>query len=367
MRLTIRVLVVDDSALIRQMLTRALSLDPRIEIVGTAKTGVEAIEKVRELDPDVVTLDIEMPELTGLEALPHIRRCSKARVVMLSSFDDPDTTYRALSLGAVDFISKPSAGMASSITELSELVLKKIKTAYRITAEQASAAAEASILHRQEPEALLGSVVPGRKPTGIVACVAVAASTGGPPALERMFSGLSASLPAAYLVVQHLPFGFSASLARRLSGVCDIPVVEAEDGMQIKPGCGYVAPYGAHMAVRRSAVGATRIRLIDSPPIHGLRPAADPLFESVAHAFGDHAIGVVLSGMGEDGARGAVAIKKAGGDTIVQDEATSVVWGMPGATVRLDGARRIVPLGLVSVEVRRSVRGYLEGGLKPNG
>ena len=362
MRPSIRVLVVDDSALIRQMLTRALSLDPRIEIVGTAKTGVEAIEKVRELDPDVVTLDIEMPELTGLEALPHIRRCSNARVVMLSSFDDPDTTYRALSLGAVDFISKPSAGMASSITELSELVLKKIKMAYRITADQASAAAEAATVKVSSAPSESEPSIAKRRPSRIAVCVAIAASTGGPPALERMFSGLSASLPAAYVVVQHLPFGFSASLARRLSAVSDIPVVEAVDGMEIEMGCGYVAPYGTHMTVRRSAVGSTRIRLIDSPPIHGLRPAADPLFESVAQAFSDHAIGVVLTGMGADGAGGALLIKQAGGDTIVQDEATSVVWGMPGATVRLDGARRIVPLGLVAVEVRRSVRGCAEAG-----
>jgi len=354
---TIRVLVVDDSALIRQMLTRALAMDPRVEVVGTAKTGVEAVEKSRELQPDVVTLDIEMPEMTGLEALPHIRKHTTARIVMLSAVDDPDTTYRALSMGAVDFIPKPASGVAGSITELSEVLIKKIKTANRITAEHAARVHEQMAPvggdQRSDTEA--------DAPTGpLVACVAIASSTGGPPALERVFAGLSGSMPAAYIIVQHLPAGFSASLARRLEAAGEIPVAEARDGDVIEPGRAYIAPHGWHAAVEKSA-GAFRIRLTEDAPLHGVRPAADVLLKSVADVFGDAGVGVVLTGMGADGASGAREIRLAGGDTIVQDENTSVVWGMPGAAVRLGAASRVVPVGLVAAEIRRAVRSRMPG------
>lgn len=356
---TIRVLIVDDSALIRQMLTRALSVDPRIEVVGTAKTGVEAVDQARELRPDVITLDIEMPELSGLEAIPHIRKCCDARIVMLSSVDDPDTTYRALAKGAVDFISKPSAGVAASLTDLSEELLKTIKTASRISPERVLAASRAASAEGEaftrEPEA---SAAPA---TSIVACVAIAASTGGPPALERVFKGLPISLPAAYIIIQHLPLGFSASLARRLSTVSEIKVVEAADGAVLEPGTAYIAPYGQHVAVR-SRSGTGHIQFVDGEPRHGVRPAGDVLLESVAEEFGDRAIGVVLTGMGADGAAGALKIRLAGGDTVVQDEQTSVVWGMPGAAMRAGAASRVVPIGLVAAEIRRSVRSRTHGG-----
>jgi len=357
MPLTIRVLVVDDSALIRQMLTRALSMDPRIDIVGTAKNGVEAIEKARQLSPDVITLDIEMPELTGLEALPHIRKHSDARVVMLSSLDDSDTTYRALSLGAVDFMHKPHAGMASSITELTDHLLKKIKTAYRISPDATSVALADVDVATAPPLDASSDVA---RADNLAVAVAIAASTGGPPALERVFTGLSASLPAAYLIVQHLPQGFSASLAKRLSAVGEIGVAEAVDGELLEPGRGYIAPYGAHMLVERVGSEA-RVVLSDSAPMHGVRPAADPLLESVARSFGTHAVCAVLTGMGSDGAQGALAVRQAGGEVVVQDEATSVVWGMPGAVMRLGAQVRAVPVGLVAAELRRAIRSRSEG------
>jgi two-component system chemotaxis response regulator CheB len=362
MRSKIRVLIVDDSALIRQILTRALSVDPRIEIVGSAKDGVEGIEKARELQPDVVTLDVEMPQLTGLEALPHILKHSDARVMMLTTLDDPDTTYTALSLGAVDFINKPKAGFATSIADLSELLLKKIKIAYRIDPEKAHAAAAASS-GPEAAESTDGGEAPPEPTRPVPAAsscdriVAIASSTGGPPALEKVFSGLTSDLPAAYLVVQHLPQGFSASLARRLDSVGGVEVREAAEGAYVEPGLALLAPYGAHMIIEHTPAGRSRIVLEDAPPTHGVRPAADPLFESVAESCGDRSVGVVLTGMGSDGARGLAAIKAAGGDTIVQNEETSVVWGMPGAAHKMGAVRHMVPIGLVAAEIRRTLRG----------
>lgn len=348
----IRVLVVDDSALIRQILKRALSMDPRIVVVGTARTGVEAIELARALEPDVVTLDIEMPELTGLEALPHIRKHTRARVVMLSSLDDPDTTYRALSLGAIDFVPKPTAGMAGSITELSEILVKAIKTAYRITPERAAQVHSSLRLPHvsKRPHGL--SVGSGET---VQSLVVIAASTGGPPALERVFAGLTREMHAAYVVVQHLPAGFSSSLARRLSFVSDMPVLEIEDGMELECGKGYIAAHGRHVEVERLG-STTRVRLTDSPSMHGVRPAADPLFASAARVFGPDAVAVVLTGMGADGAQGSLMVKEAGGEVVVQNEETSVVWGMPGAAMRLGAAFRAVPVGTIAAEVRRAVR-----------
>lgn len=333
-------------------------MDPRIEVIGIAKNGVEAVEKARELDPDVITLDIEMPEMTGLEALPFIRKQSGARVIMLSSLDDPDTTYRALSLGAVDFLPKPTAGVATSLTDLTEVLLKKIRTANRVSS--AALIAEHPGPTRERDRDV--SCPEGQPCDPADVCVALAASTGGPPVLERVFAGLPRARRVAYVVVQHLPGGFTASMARRLSSAGEVPVAEARDGEPLIAGRGYLGPHGAHVVLERGPEGAV-IRLSDAPPLHGVRPAADPLMSSVADVFGSRAIGVVLTGMGSDGAQGAVAIRDAGGQVVLQDEATSVVWGMPGAALRAGAAERTVPMGLVAAEVRRSLRGFGGDGL----
>lgn len=349
----IKVLVVDDSALIRQMLGRVLSVDPRLEVVGTARNGVEAIEKALELAPDVITLDIAMPELTGIEALPYLMKATPARVVMLSSLDDSDTTYQALAQGAVDFLVKPKTGVATSLTEFSEILIKKIMTAYRISPER-----RFELRHISQPVAeLLPAARAAELPSTaakIEKIVAIAASTGGPPALETVFSGLTAALPAAYVVVQHLPAGFTESLARRLSRVTDVHVEEGRPGVLLRPGVAYIAPHGRHMKVVGST--AARLRMEDGPPMHGVRPAADPLFMSVGEAFGPRSIGVVLTGMGSDGAQGLKHILDGGGETIVQDEKSSTVWGMPKAAIGVGAADRVVPLQQVAVEIRRAFR-----------
>jgi two-component system chemotaxis response regulator CheB len=269
---------------------------------------------------------------------------------MLSALDDPDTTYQALSLGATDFVVKPVAGLASSISEFSGILIEKVKTASRVAPERR--------LVTSDPSADTVEKVPqaaGPPASSLDRVVVIAASTGGPPALETVFSGLSTQLPAAYIIVQHLPAGFTDSLARRLSRVTDISVVTAADGDRIERGVAYIAPHGRHLRIagRTSA----RIRLVDGPALHGVCPAADPTLESAAAHFGERSVGVVLTGMGADGARGLRAILDAGGDTIAQDEETSVVWGMPGAAVRAGVVSRVVALRRVAAEIRRSVRG----------
>lgn len=353
----IKVLVVDDSALIRQILTRALGLDPRIEIVGTARNGVEAVERAKELRPDVITLDIEMPLLTGLEALPFLLKETDARIIMLTSVDDPATTYEALDAGAVDFIVKPKGGFATSISDLADTLLKQIRTAYRVEPSK-RVSRGANLIGRlvREPHEV-GRRAAGKTSRTIDRIVAVAASTGGPPALERVFSGLTADLPAAYVVVQHLPAGFTSSLVQRLRRVTDIEVVEATADATLRPATAYVAPHGVHMTVGKRAGGIPRVKLEEGPSVHGVKPAADPLIESVARAYGSDSVGVLLTGMGSDGADGMVAVRGSGGTTIVQDEATSVVWGMPGAAVRRGAVQHVVPLDDVAGEIRRSVRG----------
>jgi two-component system chemotaxis response regulator CheB len=349
-----RVLVVDDSALVRQIVTRILSETPRIDVVGFARNGVEAVAMVRELHPDVVTLDIQMPEMDGIEALKHIVRDSNARVVMLSSCDDPETTYRALEAGAVEFIAKPHEGLASSMGRLSSELVRAVRTAYAVSPDKrvASVPVPAATPAQPQPATQLDSA-----PSDPHQLVCIASSTGGPLALERVFAGLRTDTPTSFLVVQHLPAGFAGSFATRLSRVAGFTVVEAADGMRLRSGVGYVAPYGTHMQVEGAPGAATMIRLVDGPTLHGLKPSADPLFESAADCFGSGVTGVVLTGMGSDAALGMVAIREAGGATIAQDEDTSVVWGMPGAAVKLGAAQSVVPIDRVAVEIRRTLRG----------
>jgi len=345
---SIRVLVVDDSALVRQLLTHVLTEARHIEVVGTARNGVEAVAAVKLLKPDVVTLDIQMPEMDGLEALKIIVRDSSARVVMLTSLDDPEIAYQALESGAIEFIGKPHEGLASAIERLGTDLVRAVRTAYGVSPDKRIPSAV------KDGEASNSAAEPS--PGDPQHLVVIAASTGGPLALEHLFSGLRSDAPAAYLVVQHLPTGFAGSFAARLSRIAGFPVVEAVDGMRIQAGWGYVAPYGTHMCVSGAPGASTRIELVDGPTLHGLKPSADPLFESAAEHFGEHVTAVVLTGMGTDGAYGMAAVRKAGGATIAQDEETSVVWGMPGAAVRLEAAQSVVPIDRVAVEVRRSLR-----------
>jgi two-component system chemotaxis response regulator CheB len=353
------VLVVDDSALVRRMLGQVLAEDRHFELVGFARDGAEALLRAAELEPDVITLDQVMPCMTGLEALPELALQSTARVVMLSSVEDPDTAYAALELGAVEFVSKPRDVAEAGRERFGQTLRIALETAFLVPPERRAAAAHAARLARagtrvHPPQPTAAERAPGGvRPRAPRSVVAFAASTGGPPALEAVFAGLSAADDSAYLVVQHLPEGFAASLARRLGRVTDIACVEAADGAALEPGVAYVAPHGTHLTV----AGTRRpvVRLEDGAPRHGLIPAGDPLFASVAKAFAERAVGVVLTGMGADGAEGLAAMRSAGAHTIVQDESSSTVWGMPGAAVRAGAAASVLPLGEIAVEIRRAL------------
>lgn len=344
----IRVLVVDDSGFVRSIVSQELGTDPEIEIVGSAKDGIDAIEKVRRLKPDVVTMDIIMPEMDGLTALEHIMKESPTPVVMLSALttSGAEVTIKALELGAVDFFLKPSVlsplGNASSKAEL----IEKIKLAAR------SIIPKASIPHPHSPVHPTRNVRKAHsrgKPDHIVV---IGASTGGPRALMQVIPKLPADIDATILVVQHMPSLFTRSLAERLDSLSSLNVREAQDGDEIQRCQVLVAPGDYHMVVNNS-----HIQLHRGPPVLGVRPCIDVTMESVARTFGNRSLGVVLTGMGADGTRGAAIIKAAGGKIIVEDESTCTVNGMPMSVIRAGYADYIVPIHDVALKIADICRG----------
>ncbi len=324
----------------RRVIADLVAESGEFTVIGTARNGREAVERVQALDPDLVTLDIEMPELDGLEALTRIMRDRPRPVVMLSAaetVDGRDATLRALELGAVDFVRKPSGAISMDLPVIGE----RLRGALR-AAGQANVGTLALVAERREPPRRAS----GPLPHGPLRAVAIAASTGGPRALTAVLPALPRTLDAAVFVVQHMPAGFTKSLAHRLDAMGPLPVHEAEAGQVVQAGHVYVAPGGLHMRVAGGAEPA--IALDTAPPLWGVRPSADPLFESVARVCGAHAVGVVLTGMGRDAADGLRAIRAAGGRAVVQDRATSTIYGMPQAALQLAGADRVAPLDAVA-------------------
>jgi two-component system chemotaxis response regulator CheB len=342
------VLVVDDSAFMRQVISQLVESSGEFRVVGTARDGREAITQVQALDPQIVTLDIDMPELDGLGALGYIMTHVPRPIVMLSAAttrDGHDATVRALELGAVDFVRKPSGPVSADLTKVATRLLGALHAA--ATANLAGATSPAL------PPPFVGADPPRRPTAMATAAVAIATSTGGPRALASVIPELPRELPAAVLIVQHMPAGFTKSLARRLDAVSRLTVAEACHGDVVVNGRAYIAPGGCHMRVDM-VDGVPRIVVDEhAPPVWGVRPAADPLFRSLAAAFGPACVGVVLTGMGRDGAEGLRAIREAGGAAIVQDRETSTVYGMPNAALRLAGADHVVPLAGVAPAVGR--------------
>ena len=341
------VLVVDDSALMREILTDLLEASGEFRVVGTAADGMDAIRKVHALDPDLVTLDVRMPELDGLQALGYIMSEAPRPVVMLSALDTPgggDLTIRALELGAVDFVRKSAPGEGLDEAVLRERLLAALRNAAAANLGAASVLARPRSAGRRPKEV----------PVAATEVVAIAASTGGPRALAEIIPALPARLGAAVLIVQHMPNGFTESLARRLDGLAAIPVSEARHGEPILSNHAYVAPGGRHLSVTRES-GRPILVVADTSPVWGMRPSADVLFGAVAETFGAHAVGVVLTGMGRDGAEGLRLMREAGAFAVVQDQATSAVPGMPSIALRHAGADCVAPLPTVAGRIASAV------------
>jgi len=348
----IRVLVVDDSVVIRNLVTQALRGDPAMEVVGVAGNGIIALQRIPQLNPDVITLDIEMPEMDGLETVRRVRQeYPQVRVIMFSTLTERGAavTLEALRLGADDYVSKVSNGgsLDKSMTRLQEELIPKIKQFFQAPQSHAWK------LPKKLPVAglPLPTVVWWKsKPWPKV--VAIGVSTGGPNALGAILPALPASFPLPVLVVQHMPPLFTRLLAERLNSSCNLRVREAVQGEPVKPGAILIAPGDFHMKV--AAEGAeVRVCLDQSPAQNSCRPAVDALFSSVGEVYGGAAIAVVLTGMGSDGLRGARILNANGASIIAQDEASCVVWGMPGAIVNASLADRVLPLDQVIPEIMR--------------
>jgi two-component system, chemotaxis family, protein-glutamate methylesterase/glutaminase len=337
----IRVLIVDDSALVRQLLTEILGSDAEIDVVGAASDAHRAREMIKALNPDVLTLDVEMPKMDGITFLRNLMRLRPTPVVMVSTLTErgADITLEALGLGAVDFVSKPKIDIAATLGDYSHELVTKVKLAAQARVRAWTPA--------QAPPADLTKVVKGGSQLGSKLrttdrLIAIGASTGGVEAIKDVLTRMPADAPAI-LITQHIPKAFSAPFARRMNDCCQMTVCEAADGQQILRGHVYIAPGDRHLTVVRD--GARYVcRLDDGTPVSHHKPSVDVLFRSVAHNVGADAIGVLLTGMGKDGAHGLKEMLEAGSSTLIQDEATSVVWGMPGAAFAIGAAQIAVPL-----------------------
>jgi two-component system, chemotaxis family, protein-glutamate methylesterase/glutaminase len=335
----IRVLVVDDSLVIRRLVIDALGGDPDIEIVGQAPNGKIALDKVAELRPDAVTMDIEMPEMNGIDAVRALRRTNpRLPVVMFSTLTERGAaaTLDALAAGASDYVTKPSnvGSFADSQRNVREQLIPRLKAL--VAARRAVAAPVAAV---PPPRPATGR----RTRTGGFGVLAIGCSTGGPDALATVLPALPGDLSVPVVIVQHMPPVFTRLLASRLDGQCRLEVAEAKHGDPVVPGRVLIAPGGFHLVVRRHGTSVVA-ELTEDPPENFCRPAVDVLFRSVASVYGDKVLATVLTGMGRDGEKGAKVIRDAGGEVIVQDDATSVVWGMPGAVAGAGLADRILPL-----------------------
>lgn len=335
----IKVLVVDDSALIRSLMTEIINRQPDMEVVGAAPDPLVAREMIKDLNPDVITLDVEMPKMDGLTFLERLMRLRPMPVVMISTLTEAgaDVTLRALELGAVDFVPKPKVGVTGAMEELAADIADKVRAARLARLRTRMPLASAGMAQAAAPMTRMGT---GYATTDRF--VAVGASTGGTEALREFLVPLPADFPGV-VITQHMPPGFTASFAKRLDGMCAMTVKEAQGGERIVAGHVFIAPGHAHLAVRRS--GAYYLtELSGEPPVNRHRPSVDVLFSSVAKAAGRNALGVILTGMGKDGAAGLLEMRQAGAPTFGQDAESCVVYGMPRAAAELGAVETVAPL-----------------------
>lgn len=348
----IRVIVVDDSALVRSLLSEIINRQGDMECIGTASDPLIAREMIRELNPDVITLDVEMPRMDGIDFLGRLMRLRPMPVVMISTLTErgAEVTMRALELGAVDFVAKPRVGLASGLNELASQIVDKIRVAAVAQVRRLPAAAAASAgasTHGQSaggsraaPAAPAAPTLLGRLSTEKIICIG--ASTGGTEAIREVLVPMPADAPAI-VITQHMPPGFTSSFAARLDSLCRISVAEARHGGRILPGHAYIAPGGRQFRIDRS--GSNYVAVVeDTEPVNRHKPSVEVLFKSAARVLGPNAIGVMLTGMGADGAQAMREMKDAGSYNYVQDEASCVVFGMPRMAIQAGAAHEILPL-----------------------
>ena len=352
----IRVLIIDDSALVRKLLTEILGSDPAIEVCGTAIDANSARKKIKRLKPDVLTLDVEMPGMDGLTFLRNLMRLHPLPVIMISSMTErgAEVTEEALELGALDFVSKPKFDIVHSFRDYGEEITQKVRMA--ATAHLSARGLRQGVSgkgHGQVSRKKMTDMQPDKASLDDL-LILIGASTGGTEAIKEILQALPASMPPI-LITQHIPPVFSASFASRMNSSSELSVCEAVHGQRIAPGHVYIAPGNRHLCIGRDKSGYF-CQLADGPPVNRHLPSVDILFRSAANSAGGDAIGVLLTGMGNDGAAGLRKLRDAGAKTIVQDENTSVVWGMPGAAVELGAAEYILPLGRIASRLMSLLR-----------
>ncbi len=365
----IRILVVDDAVVVRKIVTDVLSEDPDIEVVGTAANGRIALAKIEQLKPDLVTLDVEMPEMDGLATLAALRKNNVGLpVIMFSTRTERGAaiTIDALMLGANDYVTKPAnvGSVTAAMAQVREQLIPRVKALCGVVSRPRTAA-------RQVPSGQSMPSRPGRSPARArrVDAVAIGVSTGGPNALAEVFGALPADLSVPIIVVQHMPANFTRLLAERLDGRSAIRVAEARNGVLMEAGVVWIAPGDYHAVVRRQGA-SVQVLTNQGPPENSCRPSVDTLFRSVAEVYGGNVLGVIMTGMGQDGLSGAEHVRAAGGQIIVQDEVSSVVWGMPGVVVQAGLADKVLPPAAIAdeivarVQVGRSLPGVRSMGLR---
>jgi two-component system chemotaxis response regulator CheB len=361
----IKVLIVDDSALVRQLLSEILGADPAIEVVGTAQDAYMARDKIKRFNPDVLTLDVEMPKMDGIQFLRNLMRLRPMPVVMCSSLTErgADVTLDALGLGAVDFVTKPKVDLAYRLEDYAIEITGKVKAAARARVRALSAEAESAppvvapspapaamkVVEKLSADAVLPRTDQPRHFRTTEQIIAIGASTGGTEAIREVLVRLPPDAPGI-VITQHIPKAFSGPFATRMNTVAALTVCEARDGQQILPGHVYIAPGDQHLLLVRDGA-QYRCSLNDGPPVQRHKPSVDVLFRSVAQNAGPNAIGVMLTGMGRDGAEGMKEMRDAGAACIAQDEATSVVWGMPGAAHEVGAVESLHPLTAIAAKI----------------
>jgi two-component system chemotaxis response regulator CheB len=342
----LRVLVVDDSMFMRRMITDLLQQDAELEVVGAAKNGQEGLEMARQLKPDVITLDVEMPVMDGVTMLQRLMQEQPTPVLMLSSLtkEGAEVTLRCLELGAVDFVTKPSGSISMDIYKISSQIIEKVKAVARARVVVVPSARPATV--PPTPAVLAGRSTPNAP------LVVIGASTGGPRALNTVLSGLPSGLNAKLLLIQHMPEGFTRSLAERLDRNSAFSVREAQGGETLEVGVAYLAQGGKHLKLERGG----KIVLTEDPPVHGVRPAVDVALLSIAQNYQGAVVVAILTGMGSDGAAGVRALAAKGAYTIAEDESTCVVFGMPRAAIQTGAVKRVAPLHHIAEAITEGVK-----------